>query len=67
MNKENLEEMAGPIIGEVWVPNDKYWSVQTPDGRILQMSKLEEKYAEECFNDGQLTQIEQNYYMFKNE
>ena len=67
MHQSNLQNMATPIIDEVWVPNDKYWSVQTPDGKILQMSKFEEKYVSECFNDGQLTQIEQNHYMFKNQ
>ena len=55
MHERNLHDMATPVIDEVWVPNDKYWSVQTPDGRILQMSKFEEKYAEECFNGGRLT------------
>jgi len=30
------------------------------------MSKLEEKYVEECFNQGEMTSILQHYYMFKN-
>jgi hypothetical protein len=45
------------MVGEVWVPNDKYWSVETPDGKSLLMSKLEEIYSEECFNGGQQTKI----------
>ena len=52
MHQGNIQDIATPVIDEVWVPNNKYWSVQTPDGRILQMSKFEEKYPEECFNGG---------------
>lgn len=61
-----IKNMASPIIDEVWVPNQQFWSVQTPDGKILQMSKLEEKYVEECFNQGEMTSILQHHYMFKN-
>jgi len=30
------------------------------------MSKLEEKYVQECFNQGEMTSILQYHYMFKN-